>query len=147
MSNRQQRRAAQKHKGKRTGESYADVLARQKMIQEAVNQSVQDHNVTIEADITAPRLMWMSLVALNRAYGFAGIRSRRYLVTLEEVAEEVEKLAKEHGAVYAIAKLKEEAEKITESEMVPIHEEEMRQARIENQKKGVYFPEDDPDNW
>lgn len=38
--NRQQRRAA-KHKGKRPGETYADVLARKKMIQEEVVKSVR----------------------------------------------------------------------------------------------------------
>ena len=37
--NRQQRRAA-KHKGKRPGETYADVLTKRKMIEEAVRESV-----------------------------------------------------------------------------------------------------------
>ena len=143
MSNRQQRRAAKK----RQGETYADVLAKKRLIKETVERSVHDHNVQIESDIKAQRLEWMAIVALNRAFGFAGIRSRRFLVTLEEVAEEVEKLAIEHGGVYAIAKLKEEAEKVIEAELVPIHEEEMRQARIENQKEGAFFPEDDPDKW
>lgn len=50
MSNRQQRRAAMK-KGKRKGETYADVLSQKKMIQEAVERSVHDHSIAIEADI------------------------------------------------------------------------------------------------
>jgi hypothetical protein len=37
MANRQQRRAA-KHKGKRQGENYADVLHKQKLIKEAVEK-------------------------------------------------------------------------------------------------------------
>lgn len=142
MSNRQQRRAAAR---KRQGENYADVLAKKRMIKEAVEQSVHDTSVSIESDIKAQRLMWMSAVALNRAFGFGGIRARRYLDTLEEVAAEVEQMAQEHGAEYAIAKLMESASKITEIEFSPVHEEEMRQARIENQKEGVFFPEDDPD--
>ena len=48
MSNRQQRRAA-KHKGKRPGETYADVLAQKRMIKEAVDRSVHDHSIAIEA--------------------------------------------------------------------------------------------------
>ena len=144
MSNRQQRRAAAK-KGKRQGETYADVLAKKRLIKETVERSVHDNNVRIESDIKAQRLMWMSAVALNRAFGFGGVRARRYLDTLEEVAAEVEQLAGENGAEYAIAKLMEAASKITEIEFSPVHEEEMRQARIENQKEGIFFEADDPD--
>lgn len=146
MANRQQRRAV-KHKGKRPGETYADVLAQKKMIKEAVDKSVHDHSVAIEADIKSQRIMWMSVVALNRAFGFGGKRSMDYLVALEEVANETEELAKEHGAVYAKAKLMEAASKITGTELRPVYEDEMRQARLENEAAGIYFPEDDPDKW
>ena len=145
MSNRQQRRAAKK--GKRPGETYADVLAKQKLIKETVEQSVHDHSVAIESDIKAQRLMWMSVVALNEAFGFGGERARRFLQALEGVANDTEALAKKHGAVYARAKLMERASKITDIEITPIHEEEMRQARLANQANGIYFPEDDPDKW
>lgn len=73
MSNRQQRRAAKK--GKRPGQTYADVLAQKRMIKEAVERSVHDTNVTIESDIKAQRLLWISVTALNRAFGFGGERS------------------------------------------------------------------------
>ena len=146
MANRQQRRAA-KHKGKRPGQTYADVLAEKKMIKEAVDKSVHDHSVAIEADIKSQRLMWMSVTALNRAFGFGGKRALQYLEALEEVANEVEELAKEHGAIYAKAKLMESASKITGMEISPIHEEEMRQARLANEAEGIFFPEDDPDKW
>ena len=146
MSNRQQRRAAMK-KGKRPGETYADVLAKQKMIKEAVDRSVHDHSVAIEADIKAQRAMWMSVCALNEAFGFGGVRARRFLQALEEVADEIEAMAAKHGGLYAKAKLMERASKILEVELQPVHEEEMRQARLENEAKGVYFPEDDPDVW
>lgn len=145
MSNRQQRRAAKK--GKRQGETYADVLAKKRMIKEAVERSVHDTNVTIESDIKAQRLLWISVTALNRAFGFGGERARRYMETVQEVAEEVEALGNEHGAEYALAKLMEAASKITGMEIKPIHEDEMRQARKENLANGIYFPEDDPDKW
>lgn len=67
--------------------------------------------------------------------------------TVQEVAEEVEALGIEHGAEYALAKLMEAASKITGMEIKPIHEDEMRQARKENLKNGIFFPEDDPDKW
>lgn len=146
MSNRQQRRAAMK-KGKRKGETYADVLAQQKMIKEAVDKSVHDHSVAIEADIKTQRFMWMAVIALRDAFGFGGERAKRFLLALEEVANDTEKLAKEHGAVYAKAKLMEEASKITGLKISPVHEEEMRQARLANEAEGIYFPEDDPDKW
>lgn len=69
MSNRQQRRAAMK-KGKRKGETYADVLSQKRMIKEAIDQSVHDHSIAIEADIKTQRVLWMSVVALNQAFGF-----------------------------------------------------------------------------
>ena len=146
MSNRQQRRAALK-KGKRPGETYADVLAKQKMVKEAVEKTTRDTSIAIEADIKTQRFMWMAVVALNEAFGFGGERAKRFLLALEEVANETEARAKEHGAVYAKAKLMERASKITGIEISPVHEEAMRQARIENEANGIFFPADDPEKW
>jgi len=145
MSNRQQRRAAKK--GKRPGETYADVLAKQKMIKEAVEKTTRDTSIAIEADIKTQRFLWMAVIALNEAFGFGGERAKRFMAALEEVANEVEQLAEENGAIYAKAKMMERVSQITGMEISPVHEEEMRQARLENQAKGVYFPEDDPDKW
>ena len=144
MSNRAQRRAAAK---KRPGENYADVLAKKKMIKEAVDKSVHDQSVAIEADIKTQRFMWMAVIALNEAFGFGGERAKRFLLALEEVANEVEDMAKTHGGIYAKAKLMERASQITGMEITPVHEEEMRQARLENEANGIYFPPDDPDAW
>ena len=146
MSNRAQRRAAAK-RGKRQGETYADVLAQKRMIKEAVEKNVHDRSVAIEADIKSQRLMWMSVVALNEAFGFGGERAKRFMLALEDVANEVAEMAEKHGAVYAKAKLMERASKITGIDIKPIHEEEMRKARMENEKEGVFFSEDDPDVW
>lgn len=144
MGNRQQRRAAAK---KRPGETYADVLAKQKMIKEAVDKSVHDHSVSIEADIKSQRVMWMSVVALNRAFGIGEKRCMDYFTALDEVANEVETMVKEHGGLYAKTKLMEAASKITGIEIRPVHEEEMMKARLENEANGIYFPPDDPEKW
>lgn len=146
MSNRAQRRAAMK-KGKRQGETYADVLAQKKLIKETVEKSVHDQSVAIEADIKSQRLLWMSVIALNEAFGFGGERAKRFMMAIEDVANEVAEMVEKHGAVYAKAKLMERASKITGIDIVPIHEEEMRKARMENEAEGVFFPVDDPDVW
>lgn len=146
MSNRQQRRAAMKS-GKRPGENYADVLAKKRLIKEAVERSVHDTSIAIESDIKTQRFMWMAVVALNNAFGFGGERAKRFLLALEEVFNETTDLAEKHGAVYARAKLMEAASKITGIEIKPVHEDEMRQARLENEAAGIHFPEDDPDKW
>ena len=146
MSNRAQRRAA-KHKGKRQGETYADVLAKKRMIKEAIDRSVHDQSVAIEADVKSERMMWMNIVALNRAFGFGEKRCADFFKALDEVAEEVEEMRKKHGGLYAKTKLMEAASKITKIEIKPVHEEEMREARIKNEKEGIFFPADDPDAW
>lgn len=146
MSNRQQRRAAAK-KGKRQGETYADVLAQKKMIKEAVEKSAHDNTVALEVDIKLQRFFWMAVIALNEEFGFGGERAKRFMVALQEVAEECEKMAEENGGIYARAKLMERAGQIMGMEISPVHEEEMRQARIANEAEGVFFPPDDPDIW
>jgi hypothetical protein len=147
MSNRAQRRAAAKHKGKRPGETYADVLAQKRMVKEMVEKHVHDTSIEIEADIKKQRLLWMTVIALNEAFGFGGERAIRFLEAVNKVAEEVEAIAKENGGYYARKKLMERASQITGMEITPVHEEEMRRARMENEAEGVYFEEDDWDKW
>lgn len=144
MSNRQQRRAAMK-KGKRPGETYADVLSNRKMIKEAVDRSVRDQSIAIEADIKTQRFMWMAVIALNEAFGFGGERARRFLEAIQKVAEECEELAKKNDGYYARKKMMDRASQITGIEITPVHEEEMRQARLENEANGIFFETDEPD--
>lgn len=137
MANRKQRRGAVK---KRPGETYADVLMKQKLIRETVEREVHSESVKLEADIKVQRHMLMAVVALNEAFGFGGERAKRFLLALEKVANECQDMARENGGYYARQKLMERASQITGIEIKPIHEEEMMQARKENEAKGVYFP-------
>ena len=146
MSNRKQRRAA-KHMGKQPGETYADVLARKKMIQEEVAKSVRDTSISIEADIKTQRFLWMAVVALNETFGFGGERAKRFMLALEEVANECQQMAEEDGGIYARAKLMERASQITGVVITPVYEDAIRQAREENEAIGVFFPADDPEKW
>jgi hypothetical protein len=56
-------------------------------------------------------------------------------------------MAAENGGYYARKKMMDRASQITGIDITPVHEEEMRQARIENEANGVFFPADDPDRW
>lgn len=145
-TNRAQRRAA-KHNGKRQGETYMDVLTKKKLIKEAVDRTVHDESVALESDIKTQRFLWMSVAALNMAFGFAGVRAQRYMLALDDVREDMEKMAKENGWEYAIEKLRETCQKITGMEVKQVHEEEMRRARKENEANGIFFPEEDPDKF
>lgn len=89
----------------------------------------------------------MAVIALNEAFGFGGERARRFLEALDKVCNEVEQMAKDNGGYYARKKMMDRASQITGIDFSPVHEEEMRRARMENQAQGIYFEEDDPDKW
>lgn len=144
MSNRKQRRAAMKH-SKRPGENYADILAKKKLIKETVEKTVNEKATKIEGDIKGQRVIWMSILALQRAFGFGCVRNQRFLSVLEEVSIEFEADAKKHGAEVAVAHLMEQAGKASGIQFTPVWEDEMRDARLENQANGVFFEADDPD--
>ena len=146
MGNRAQRRA-EKRKGLKPGQTYADVLSQKKMIREAVEQSVHDTSVQIEADIKMQRQLWIAIVALNEAFGFGGERAMRFMEAMQEVEDECRDLAQKHGGVYAREKLMKRASQITGIAIQPIHEDAMVQARKENEAQGIFFKEDDPEKW
>ena len=56
-------------------------------------------------------------------------------------------MKKKPGENYARKKMMDRASQITGIDFSPVHEEEMRRARMENQAQGIYFEEDDPDKW
>ena len=146
MANNRQQRRTSKHKGKRPGETYMDVLTQKKLIKEAVERSVHDESVSIEADIKTQRQLWVSVVALNMAFGFGGERARRFMDAMDTVRSDMEKLAKENDWDYAIEKLRQRCEQITGIEVRQVHEEEMLQARKENEANGIYFLAENPED-
>ena len=146
MGNRAQRRA-EKRSGRKPGQTYADVLTQKKMIRQAVEQSVHDTSVQIEADIKMQRQLWIAIVALNEAFRFGGERAMRFMEAMQEVEDECRYLAQKHGGVYARDKLMKRASQITGIAIEPIHEDAMVQARKENEAQGIFFEADDPDKW
>lgn len=144
-SNRQQRRAAAKHKGKRPGENYADYLSRERQIREAIDRSVHDTSVEIIADQKRQVLLWEAVVALNRKFGYAEKRAMDFMVTLDEVNKELCDIAKEDGRYVATEHLRKEVCRISGMEVKLIHMDEIKKAKEENEAKGIYFPEEDQD--
>jgi hypothetical protein len=144
-SNRQQRRAAARHKGKRPGENYADYLSRERQIREAIDRSVHDTSVEIIADQKRQILLWEAVVALNRKYGYAEKRAMDFMKALDEVHLELCDIAREDGRYVATEHLRKEVSRISGMEVKLIHMDEIAQAKAENEAKGVYFPEEDQD--
>ena len=77
MGNRAQRRASQRN-GKKPGETYADVLAKKKMIERVVRESVHDRSIsTLYAPgghplaLTSARCSSLRLYFILRAYRFS----------------------------------------------------------------------------
>lgn len=79
------------------------------------------------------------MVALNEHFGFGRDRGREFLLAVEEVANEFEAMRKKHDHDYAVAKLMERAGKIMDIQISPVHEDEIRRARKENEANGIFF--------
>lgn len=141
--NRAQKRA--KQHGRRPGESYAEYLAREKQIREAIDKSVHDTSVEIIADQKRQVMLWEAVVALNRRFGFAEKRAMDFMETLDEVNSELRRISKEDGRYVATENLRKEVSRISGMEVKLIHMDEIKRAREENEAKGVYFPEEDQD--
>ena len=141
--NRAQKRA--KQHGRRPGESYAEYLAREKQIREAIDKSVHDTSVEIIADQKRLVMLWEAVVALNRRFGFAEKRAMDFMETLDEVNSELRRISKEDGRYVATENLRKEVSRISGMEVKLIHMDEIKRAREENEAKGVYFPEEDQD--
>lgn len=141
--NRAQKRA--KQHGRKPGESYAEYLARERQIREAIDKTVHDRSVEVIANQKRQVFLWESVVALNRKYGFAEKRAFDFMNTLDEVNAELCKIAKEDGKYVATEYLRKEVCRITGMEVQLMHVDEMMQAKAENEAKGIYFPEEDQD--
>lgn len=89
---------------KRHGETYADVLARQRMLKQAVKEAARDTTVQVEADIRTQRALWLCSVSVADAFGIGPQRMQRFFDTLQANAEELEQMAKENGEEYAYEK-------------------------------------------
>lgn len=123
MTNRKMRR-----QGKPQGASYADVLARKKLQQEAVKAAVNDTTLEIKSEIRTQRALWLSVVAMNRAFGIGPKRFMEYAKELMAVTEWYQEMLDNTDEVYANEKLRREAQKCSGTEIEPLYDKEMFEA-------------------
>lgn len=142
--NREQKRKIKKlSKARKNGQSFAEAIGAKKMIEQEVRRKTHDESVTMEAQIINQRFLWEAVIALNIAFGFGQERSVRFLETLEEVLHDVEKDAIAVDKQYAFEKVRQRASQITGMELKYLYEDEIREARRQNEAEGVFFPPDD----
>lgn len=123
--------------------TYADQLARQRMIREAVKASADDARVKVETDIRCQRQLWLCCIAMNEAFGIGPERFKRFAEVLTDLAEEYDRMVTETGPDYANEKMRQRAEQITGIKIEYLYEHEMAEARRRNAEKGVIFEDDD----
>ena len=131
-------RAARRRKGRAPGMTYADELAKQRMIREAVKASADDARVQLETDIRCQRQLWLCCIAMNEAFGIGPERFKRFAEVLTDLASEYDRLTAEGGPEYANEKMRQRAEQITDSKIPYLYEHEMAEARRRNEEKGVF---------
>jgi hypothetical protein len=119
--------------------TYADKLAQDRMIKEAIEKTARDETVSILADIRSQRTLWMAIWANNRAFGHAQKNTQKFLGAFVEIADWLEETSQKNDAEYALDKLRQQAEKISGMEIGYLYEQEMIEARKRNEARGVFF--------
>ena len=114
--------------GKPQGASYADVLARKKFQREMCEKAAYDTTLQIQSEIRTQRALWMSVVAMNRAFGIGPKRFMKYAKELMEVTEWYQEMLDNTDEVYANEKLRREAAKCSGTEIEPLYDKEMQEA-------------------
>ena len=123
MMNRKMRRH-----GKRQGESYAEMLARKKHTMEACEKAAYDTTLNIQSEIRTQRALWMSVIAMNRAFGIGPKRFLEYAKELMAVTDWYQEMLDNTDEVYANEKLRREAQKCSGTEIEPLYDKEMQEA-------------------
>jgi len=128
-----------KHKGLRPGQTYADKLAEERMVKEAVEKAAHDTTVQLQADIRTQRMMWLQIVSMADAFGLGPKRVMDYFDSLAKNTEEFNDMTEEHGKEYALEKLRQRAEKVSGIPIEYLYEREILDAKKRNEARGVFF--------
>lgn len=123
MANRKMRR-----QGKPQGASYADVLARKKFQMEMCEKAAYDTTLQIQSEIRTQRALWLSAIAMCRAFGIGPKRFMDYAKELMAVTEWYQEMLDNTDEVYANEKLRREAQKCSGTEIEPLYDKEMFEA-------------------
>ena len=136
--------AGKKKPGKRRvglpkGATYADKLARDRMIRAAVQASANDARVQLETDIRCQRQLWLCCIAMNEAFGIGPERFKHFAEVLNDLTDEYDRLVEAGGSDYANEKMRQRAEQITGIEIKYLYEHEIKEARRKHEAEGVTF--------
>lgn len=118
------------HAAKPNGMTYAEVLARQALIQQAVEKAAADTTVHLRSDIHTQRAMWLMVVSIADAFGIGPTRMRRdFFPTLQRNSDELERMERETDLEYAYEKLRQRAEEVSGVKIEYLYEHEIKEAR------------------
>lgn len=131
--NRQQRRFMKRQKAPH--QSYADVLAQQRVAHEAVEKAARDATVKVDADIRTQRALWLSVISMAEAFGLGPKRIQRYFEVLQKNHDWLTALEADDDIV-AYEKLRQRAEAVSGIHIEYLYEHEI-QAAIDAARKGA----------
>ena len=131
MGNKKKGKPPKKHHAaKPNGMNYAQVLARQAMIQQAVEKAAADTTVNLQSDIHTQRAMWLMVVSIADAFGIGPTRMRRdFFPALEKNTDLLIQMEEEVDVDYAYEKLRLREEQVSGVEIESLYEHELAAAR------------------
>lgn len=109
--------------------SYADQLARKRMLQQAAQAAANDTMVQLKSDIHTQRAMWLMCVSMNDAFGIGPDRFRKFAECLQKRSDWYEAMVKGADEEYANEKLRREAERCSGMKIEYLYEAEIRAAQ------------------
>ena len=100
------------------GVSYAQRLAQKRMLQQALNDEVALQQADLWARQDTVRGLWLMVCAVADAFHVGPKRMKRdFFPALEAVRQEIERMKRENGEVYAFEKLRKRAEQVCGEEL------------------------------
>lgn len=127
------------HKPKPPGATYADQLARERMVREAVEKAARDSTVKLQSDIRVQRAQWLDIVGTAKALGLGPKRIGYVLDGIADASDWFVEMTNKHGQQYALEKLRQEAEKVSGIPIEYLYERDIAEARRRNEERGVFF--------
>lgn len=113
--------------GKPRGMNYADMLARKRLIREAVQEAADDATVQLRADVATQKALWLAVCSVADAYGFGPERMKKFFAALQENNDEITRMEKEVDTDYAYEKLRLKAERVTGMKIEYLYEHEAKE--------------------
>ena len=139
MANKKNKKKHHKHKPLPSGMTYADKLAQDKMVKEAVEKAARSGTVKLQSDIRTQRALWLMIVGYAKKHGHGPKRVGVGLDGIAEASDWFLEMAEKHGREYALDKLRQEAERISGIPMEYLYEREISEARKRNEERGIFF--------